>query len=117
MESRRGTANARNLRTASTDAEHALWRHLRARRLAKLKFRRQFPISGYVVDFVCLEEKLIIELDGGQHNDRQAEDSHRTMILQKNGFRVLRFWNGDVLKELEAVLAEILRAVEAPPSP
>jgi very-short-patch-repair endonuclease len=103
------------LRTASTDAEHALWRHLRASRLAKLKFRRQFPISDYVVDFICLEKKVIIELDGGQHRENQTVDERRTAVLARSGFRVLRFWNDDVLKRVEEVLTEILRASEAPP--
>ena len=115
MESRKGTKIARQLRSASTDAEHALWEQLRARRLRGFKFRRQFPISGYVADFVCLEVKLIVELDGGQHADRQPQDAHRTEVLAKSGFRVLRFWDNDVLNEREAVLEEILRAVEAPP--
>jgi len=82
-----------------------------------LKFRRQLPISGYIVDFVCLEEKVIVEVDGGQHNDRQVQDARRTAVLEKSGFRVLRFWNNEVLEKLDSVLEEILRAVEAPPSP
>jgi len=82
-----------------------------------LKFRRQLPISGYIVDFVCLEEKVIVEVDGGQHNDRQVQDARRTAVLEKSGFRVLRFWNNEVLEKLNSVLEEILRAVEAPPSP
>jgi very-short-patch-repair endonuclease len=90
---------------------------LRSRRLGGLNFRRQFAISGYVADFVCLDAKLIIEVDGGQHNERQEQDAHRTAVLAKSGFRVLRFWDNDVLKELERVLEEILRSVEAPPSP
>ena len=117
MESRKGTKTARKLRTTSTDAEHALWERLRARRLGGAKFRRQFPMSGFVADFVCLEAKLVVEVDGGQHGERQSQDAHRTAVLAKSGFRVLRFWDNDVLKELEAVLEEILRAVEAPPSP
>ncbi len=117
MESRRSTAIARRLRSTSTDVERALWERLRARRLKGLKFRRQFPLSGYVADFVCIEAKLIIELDGGQHAERLAQDAHRTSVLEKSGFRVLRFWDNDVLKELEAVLDEILRAVEVPTSP
>jgi len=90
---------------------------LRSRRLRQLKFRRQLPISGYIVDFVCLEEKVIVEVDGGQHNDRQVQDARRTAVLEKSGFRVLRFWNNEVLEKLDSVLEEILRAVEAPPSP
>jgi very-short-patch-repair endonuclease len=117
MESRRGTKTSRQLRSASTDAERALWERLRSRRLGGLKFRRQFAISGYVADFACLEARIVVEVDGGQHNERQEQDAHRTAILAKSGFRVLRFWDNDVLKELEAVLEEILRAVETPPSP
>ena len=94
-----------------------MWERLRSRRLKQLKFRRQLPISGYIVDFVCLEEKLIVEVDGGQHNNRQFQDARRTAVLEKGGFRVLRFWNNDVLEELDSVLEEILRAVEVPPSP
>jgi len=94
-----------------------LWDRLRSRRLRQLKFRRQLPISGYIVDFVCLEEKVIVEVDGGQHNDRQVQDARRTAVLEKSGFRVLRFWNNEVLEKLDSVLEEILRAVEAPPSP
>ena len=117
MESRPGTKTARRLRSASTDAELALWERLRARRLMQMKFRRQFPISGYYADFVCLEKKLVIELDGGQHADRMAQDAHRTAVLAKSGFRILRFWDNEVLKNIDAVLEEILRSVEAPPSP
>ena len=94
-----------------------MWERLRSRRLKQLKFRRQLPISGYIVDFVCLEEKLIVEVDGGQHNDRQLQDARRTAVLEKSGFRVLRFWNNEVLEKLDSVLEEILRAAEAPPSP
>jgi very-short-patch-repair endonuclease len=117
MKLRKGTKTARQLRSASTDAELALWERLRSRRLGQLKFRRQFPISGYAVDFVCLEARIVVEVDGGQHAERQLEDAHRTAVLAKSGFRVLRFWDNDVLKELDAVLLEILRAVDAPPSP
>jgi very-short-patch-repair endonuclease len=117
MQPRKGTARARTLRTASTDAEHGLWTHLRARRLCDHKFRRQFPISGFVVDFVCLEAQLIVELDGGQHADAGERDARRTAVLERSGFRVLRFWNDDVLQRLDDVLEEILRQRAAPPSP
>ena len=117
MESRRGIERARSLRGASTDAERRLWTHLRGRRLGNLKFRRQYPISGYVVDFVCLELKLIVELDGGQHSKQAEYDAARTAVLEKGGFRVLRFWDNDVLMRLEEVLEEILRQSDAPPSP
>jgi len=117
MELRRGVTKARNLRVASTDVERLLWTHLRGRHLGNFKFRRQQPIVGYIVDFVCVQTRLVVELDGGQHAEHAAQDAHRTAMLEKNGFRVVRFWNDDVLKNLEGVLEEILRQLEAPPSP
>ena len=113
MERRGGTRIARQLRSSSTDAELALWARLRARRLAGLKFRRQFPVAGFVADFVCLEAKLVVEVDGGQHAEREAEDRHRTAVLTEAGFHVVRFWNDDVLKSLGFVLEEILRTAAA----
>ena len=120
MELRRDIDKGRTLRTRSTDCERELWRHLRNRGLGGHKFRRQFPIAGYVVDFVCLGRRLIIELDGGQHGEQSAYDDHRTEILNKNGYRVIRFWNNDLLERRDDVLSEILRHLEeivAPPSP
>ena len=117
MELRRGITKARNLRVASTDVERVLWTHLRGRRLGNFKFRRQQPICGYIVDFACVETRLVIELDGGQHSEQVTQDAHRTAMLAKNGFRVMRFWNDEVLKNLEGVLEQILRQSEAPPSP
>jgi very-short-patch-repair endonuclease len=117
MEWRRGIKQARTLRSSSTDAEALLWAQLRGRRLSGFKFRRQFPISAYIADFVCVESKLIIEVDGSQHADHVEYDAHRTEILAKNGFRVVRFWNNEVLFQMSGVLLEILRQLEAPPSP
>ena len=117
MELRSGTRRARSLRTSQTDAEHLLWSRLRARRLAEFKIRRQFPVNGYVVDFVCIEARLIVEVDGGQQADRADFDSQRGAVLAKSGYRVARFWNNEVLKRLVNVLAEILRQLQAPPSP
>ena len=117
MELRRDIRKARDLRVASTDVERLLWTYLRGRRLRNFKFRRQQPIAGYIVDFVCVETRLVIELDGGQHSEHSAYDDHRSAILEKSGFRVLRFWNDEVLKNIEGVLEEILRQLEAPPSP
>jgi very-short-patch-repair endonuclease len=97
---------ARKLRLRSTDAERALWHHLRNRTLMNCKFRRQHPIGPYVVDFACVERALIIELDGGQHVQCDA-DALRTQFLQANGFRVLRFWNNDALMQTEVLLAVI----------
>ena len=110
---------ARGLRGRSTDAEQLLWRRLRNRQLLDCKFRRQQPIGPYIGDFVCLERRLVIELDGGQHAEQVSEDEARTAFLQSEGYRVLRFWNNQVLKELESVLEAILSglAESAYPSP
>jgi very-short-patch-repair endonuclease len=100
---------ARTLRRAATDAERALWRELRDRRLAGWKFRRQHPIDAYIADFVCLEVKLIIEVDGGQHFEppNASADAARTERLERLGFTVLRFDNRQVLTQRSAVLAHI----------
>lgn len=101
---------ARDLRKNSTDAEKRLWYFLRANRLG-FKFKRQVPIKHFIVDFVCYEKHLIIELDGGQHQTNQAYDTQRTVELNRCGFRVLRFWNTDVLRETKAVLEVIYKAL------
>ena len=101
----------RNLRNNMTDAEHRLWQHLRGRQIAGYKFRRQHPFMDYVLDFVCLEMGLVVEVDGGQHQD-SAKDVVRDRRLSEAGFRVLRFWNNQVLQETEAVVAEIWLAVQ-----
>ena len=106
------TSRARELRTNSTDTERALWRHLRLCQLGGYKFRRQQPIGQYIVDFVCLDKRLIIELDGGQHSEKVDYDSARTAWLEAQGFRLLRFWNNQVLDEIDAVKAIILRSLE-----
>ena len=105
---------ARALRRQATDAEHLLWKHLRGRRLAGHKFRRQVVIEAYIVDFVCLEAKLIIEADGGQHAEQAAYDARRTARLE---YRVMRFWNQEILKELHSVLEQIQSALIETPSP
>ena len=111
-------ANAHALRTNSTDAEHWLWRHLRNRHLGDYRFRRQQPIGRHIVDFVCLRARLIVELDGGQHAERLLEDLERTQDLARCGFRVIRFWNHEVLRETNAVLDAILEAlIRACPHP
>lgn len=88
-----------------------LWSALKNRQLGNFKFRRQAPIGKYIVDFACLEESLIIEVDGGQHMEASLADNERTAWLQSNGYRVIRFWNDQVLKETDAVLEEILRSL------
>ncbi len=107
---------AKNLRKNSTDAERVLWKVLRAKQVEGLKFRRQEPIGKYIVDFVCFEKDLIVEVDGGQHSE--AVDAGRDAWLRSQGFTVLRFWNHDVLQNIEGVLEVILRACsQGTPSP
>lgn len=102
---------ARELRKNLTDAEQTLWRHLRLRQLGGYKFRRQQPIGKYIVDFVCLEERLIIEVDGGQHSEQMAYDSERNTWLESQGFCIFRFWNNQVLEEIESVKEIIIKAL------
>ena len=108
---------ARQLRKNSTDAERLLWSHLRDGRLAECRFRRQQPIGAYVPDFVCFERRLIVELDGGQHAAQQSYDTQRDDWLRQQGFRVLRFPDNVVLKEVRSVLEVIWKALEMSPSP
>jgi very-short-patch-repair endonuclease len=116
---RRLIDRAKRLRTGQTKAELRLWYHLRAHRFFGLKFKRQVPIGPYIGDFVCLEHRLVIEVDGGQHNEGRADyDRLRDQYLNKQGLTVLRFWNHEVLRETEAVLERIrLAVVPAAPSP
>jgi very-short-patch-repair endonuclease len=95
-----------------TDAEICLWRRLREQRLRNYKFRRQQPIGRYVVDFVCLQNRLVIELDGGQHVESKEVDTARTQWLESQGFRVLRFWNDDVLCKTDTVMRAIWSALQ-----
>ena len=99
---------ARELRKNLTEAERTLWRYLRLRQFDGNKFRRQQPIGKYIVDFVCLEKKLIVEVDGGQHSEQVVYDSERNEWLERQGFRILRFWNNQVLKEIDAVKERIM---------
>lgn len=101
----------KRLRSNMTEAEKRLWRHLRARQVSGFKFRRQHPFLDFVLDFVCLERNLIVEVDGAQHQDCEA-DRVRDQRLQQAGFRVLRFWNDQVLCETEAVVDAIWRALQ-----
>ena len=106
------TAAARKLRNDSTEAEKYLWQELRLENLG-VKFRRQSVIGSYIVDFVCFERKLVIEVDGGQHAQNQ-EDQQRDKWLRVQGFEILRFWNHDVLKNKEGVLQQIIEALQSP---
>ena len=98
---------AKKLRKNMTDAEQLLWQCLRDRRLGEYKFRRQHPIGAFIVDFVCLEKRLIIEVDGGQHGKQLEADVKRSDYLREKGYRVLRFWNNEVLQETESVLSVV----------
>lgn len=113
--------NAKQLRKHQTEAELRLWYHLRAHRFMGLKFKRQKPLGPYIADFVCLEYGLVIEVDGGQHDQQRAYDSQREGWLTAQGFTVLRFWNNDVLRDTHRVLERIRLAVmttePSPPAP
>ena len=111
-------SKAQELRQRSTDAEQALWKRLRNRQLAGCKFRRQVPLGKYIVDFVCFERKVVIEVDGGHHQEQARYDTARTTWLESQGFQVLRFWNHEVLVDPEAVQDALLGALqENSPSP
>jgi len=101
---------SRRLRSDQTDAERKLWSVLRGRTLG-VKFRRQHPIGSFIVDFCCLERRLIVELDGGQHATQREADDKRTRFLNARGYRVLRVWNDDVMRDAEAVAEVIMRAL------
>ncbi len=106
---------ARKLRQNQTDAERALWFRLRDRRLNGLTFRRQMPIASYVVDFCCESARLIIELDGGQHDELSKEDAKRTAVFEAQGYLVLRFWNNDVLHNIDGVVESIVDTLRPVP--
>jgi very-short-patch-repair endonuclease len=103
---------AGTLRRRSSEAEKLLWSKLRGRRLDGIKFKRQVPIAAYIVDFAALDLKFIIEVDGGQHDVRAAQDAERTRILEEWGYHVVRFWNNDVLNNIEGVLEAILQELQ-----
>ena len=107
---KRLTPVARKLRQSATDVEAALWQRLRGRQLADAKFVRQFPIGDHIADFACRAARLVIELDGGQHAD-SAADIERTRTLEAHGFTVLRFWNNDVVENMDGILEEIRRTL------
>ncbi len=99
---------ARRLRRNLTDAERRLWSILRGRRLDEFKFRRQQPLGHYIVDFICFERRLVIEVDGSHHQDRLDYDDERTRWLNSQGFEVLRLWNNQVLSDPDSVSEAIL---------
>ena len=101
----RGTLIARQLRGGLTDAERRLWSRLRNRGLSGWKFRRQVPVAGYIADFLCPD----VEVDGGQHDERAAEDAVRTQKFEALGYRVARYWNNEVMQNLDGVLIDLER--------
>ncbi len=103
------------LRQRATDAERALWSALRGRRLQGFKFKRQWTLGAYIVDFCCLEARVIVEADGGQHGSER--DARRTAWLEGQGYRLIRFWNNDVLTNLDGVLQTIVMTLRANPHP
>jgi very-short-patch-repair endonuclease len=109
--------NAKSLRRTMTDTEQKLWYHLRAHRFMGLKFKRQKPMGLYVVDFVCMERKLVIELDGGQHADNREYDQQRDAWLSSQGYTVLRFWNNQLTENMDGVLEQIRLTLSPVPSP
>ena len=107
-------SRARKLRKKLTDVENKLWSQLRGRQLSGVKFRRQHPIGPFIVDFCCVERGLVVELDGSQHAERNAADERRTRLIERSGYRVLRFWDNEVLINLYGVLERISEALEDP---
>lgn len=105
------------LRKQSTKTESDLWYYLRSRRLNGLKFRRQYVLGSYIVDFICLEKRIIVELDGGQHARTEDKDKKRDEWLKSEGYQVLRFWNSEFHQNHEEVLNQILKASESTPHP
>ncbi len=102
---------SRELRKNPTDAERELWMHLRSRQLGGYKFRRQYVLGVYIVDFVCLGKRLVVEVDGGGHSEQVNYDAQRSEWLESQGFKVLRFWNNQVLRETEIVKEVIAEAL------
>jgi len=109
--------NSRKLRVNCTDTESFLWKYLRNKQLMGFKFRRQQPIGKYIVDFVNFEKGLVIEVDGGQHAVSIKKDSLRDKYLKKEGFKVLRFWDNEVLNNIEGVLDVIIQNLSPSPKP
>ena len=103
---------AQRLRAEATDAEKVLWARLRRRQVLGYKFRRQQPLGRYIVDFVCFEKRLIVEVDGSQHSEQQSYDEARTRWLESQGYQVLRFWNNEVLLETDRVVETIAQQLE-----
>jgi len=114
--SKRPTARSRELRANATEAERRLWTYLSAREVAGTRFNRQHPIGPYICDFVSRSAKLVVEVDGGQHSEQAEADARRTAYLEARDYRVIRFWNHDVLANTEGVVQAIEEALEQSPS-
>jgi len=112
----KSSPHAKRLRRDLTDAERKLWLGLRNRRFTGFKFRRQHPIGEFIADFACIEYKLIVEADGGQHAE-SVYDQNRTSWLESKGWRILRFWNNDILENTNGVLEAICEFLQSEPSP
>jgi very-short-patch-repair endonuclease len=110
MAEKRLTSLARKMRNEPTGAEHRLWQHLRASQFCGAKFTRQFPIADFIADFACRSLKIAIELDGGQHADNST-DANRTRVIEAHGYRVIRFWNNEVLGNMDGVLQVIAQEI------
>jgi very-short-patch-repair endonuclease len=108
------TAIAKTLRKRPTDSERLLWKHLRAKQIEGYKFRRQDPMGRYIVDFACHEKRIVIEVDGGQHVQDKERDRERDQWLKEQGYNVLRFWNNEVLQNIEGVLEAIRNSLLSP---
>jgi len=113
LKKRNKIAIAQKLRNNSTDTEKYLWRYLRGRQLEEFKFRRQHPIGKYIVDFINLERKIIIEVDGGQHSENK-KDKLRDKWLEEKGYEVLRFWDNEVFTNIEGVIESIRKKLYSP---
>ncbi len=114
---KRPTKRSRDLRANMPPAEQKLWGHLSARKVAGVRFNTQFPIGGFICDFVSRGAKLVIEVDGGQHDWQADANAARTRYIEAKGYRVIRFWNNDVLERTEGVVMEIERVLADMPSP
>ena len=108
---RRIVAAARKLRRTSTDVERRLWHRIRDKQIEGFRFRRQRPVGRFIVDFICLDARLIVELDGGQHAENVAHDKKRSAFLESLGYRVLRFWNNEVIENMDGVLERLREAL------
>ncbi len=107
------TDRARTLRSNMTDVERLLWQSLRGKQINGHRFRRQHPIGKYIADFACVEQQLVVELDGGQHQEQLERDQQRSEFLRVQGWRVLRFWNNQVLEQTSSVLDVIMQALSS----